>query len=262
MATSNRKALAEKLIGIIGKEAEKVPDYRPDNDHDKISLHDAIMCGLAVMHLKYPSLLQFDRDCRKENPDKCHNLKSLYGVEKVPSDTHIRALIDPIETRYFRKFFVTAHILLARFISPLLQPSKTVAKNSEDGVLPIKYEQLQFFTKLFSYVQRSGRLQQFEYFDEGYLAPIDGTGHFSSGIINCAECCVKKPDSKNPQYYHQLLGCSLVKPGKKEVLPLMPEPIIQQVDASKNDCEKTALKRLLANISREHPHLKLGALSV
>lgn len=37
----------------------------------------------------------------------------------------------------------------------------------------------------------------------------------------------------------------------------MPEPIIQQVDASKNDCEKTALKRLLSNISREHPHLKL-----
>ena len=41
--------------------------------------------------------------------------------------------------------FVTAHILLARFISPLLQLSKTVAKNSEDGVLPIKYEQLPKF---------------------------------------------------------------------------------------------------------------------
>ena len=37
----------------------------------------------------------------------------------------------------------------------------------------------------------------------------------------------------------------------------MPEPIIQQVDATKNDCEKAALKRLLSNISREHPHLKL-----
>ena len=49
---------------------------------------------------------------------------------------------------------------------------------------------------------------------------------------------LKKPDSKNPQYYHQLVACCLVKPGKKEVLPLMPEPIIQQVDASKNDCEK------------------------
>ena len=97
-------------------EAKKVPDYRPDNSHDKISLHDAIMCGLAIMHLKYPSLLQFDRDC-KENADKLHNLKSLYGVDNVPSDTHIRTLLDPIETRYLRKFF----------------------------------------TKLFAYVQRSGR---------------------------------------------------------------------------------------------------------
>lgn len=37
----------------------------------------------------------------------------------------------------------------------------------------------------------------------------------------------------------------------------MPEPIIQQVDATKNDCEKAALKRLPSNISREHPHLRL-----
>ncbi|WP_209276324.1 transposase [Thalassotalea sp. G20_0] len=129
--TSNRKTVAEKLISIVSKEAAKIPDFRPGKSQDAISLHDAIMSGLAVMHLKYPSLLQFDRDC------------------------------------------------------------------------------------------------------------------------------VKKPDSKNPQYYHQLLACCLVKPGKKEVLPLMPEPIIQQVNASKNDCEKTALKRLLSNISREHPHLKL-----
>ena len=216
MPPTTRKALAEKLIKIVSKEAAKVPDFRPKNKHNKIPLHDAIMCGLAVMHLKYPSLLQFDRDCAK-NPDKPHNLKALYGVNRVPSDSRLAELLDPIETRYFRKFF----------------------------------------TSLFAYVQRSGRLKQFEYFEEGYLAPIDGTGHFSSGKINCPECCVKKPDSKNPQYYHQLLGCCLVKPGKKEVLPLMPEPITQQVDASKNDCEKTALKRLLANIAREHPHLKL-----
>ena len=33
--------------------------------HDKIALHDAVMSGLAVMHLKYPSLLAFDQDCVK-----------------------------------------------------------------------------------------------------------------------------------------------------------------------------------------------------
>lgn len=216
MPRSNRKTVAEKLISIVSKEAATIPDFRKRISQDAIPLHDAIMSGLAIMHLKYPSLLQFDRDCVKK-PDKLRNLKSMYGVGQVPCDTYLREMLDPIETRYFRKFF----------------------------------------TQLFAFVQRSGRLRQFEYFEEGYLAPVDGTGHFCSGKIHCPECCVKKPGSKNPQYYHQLLACCLVKPDKKEVLPLMPEPIIQQVDASKNDCEKTALKRLLSNISREHPHLKL-----
>lgn len=216
MPASKRKTVAEKLISIVSKEAAKIPDYRKRVGPDSISLHDAIMSGLAVMHLKKPSLLQFDRDCVK-CPDGLRNLKSTYFVTRAPCDTYLREMLDPIETRHFRKFF----------------------------------------TRIFAFVQRSGRLRQFEYFDEGYLAPIDGTGHFSSGKIHCPDCCVKKPGSKNPQYYHQLLACSLVKPGKKEVIPLMPEPIIQQVDATKNDCEKAALKRLLSNISREHPHLRL-----
>ena len=82
VASSNRKAIAEKLIGIVSKEARKVPDYRPDNGHDKISLHDAIMCSLAVMHLKYPSLLQFDRDCKK-NADKLVYAQKPVHEEKL-----------------------------------------------------------------------------------------------------------------------------------------------------------------------------------
>ena len=216
MLAPNRKTVVEKLIGIVSKEAAKIPDFRKRIGPDSISLHDAIMSGLAVMHLKKPSLLQFDRECVK-NPDGLRNLKSMYRVARAPCDTYLREMLDPLETRHLRKFF----------------------------------------TLLLAFVQRSGRLRQFEYFDEGYLAPIDGTGHFGSGKIHCPECCVKKSGSKNPQYYHQLLACCLVKPGKKEVLPLMPEPIIQQVNATKNDCEKVALRRLLSNISREHPHLRL-----
>ena len=113
------------------------------------------------------------------------------------------------------------------------------------------------YTSLFHSVQRSGRLRHLEYFDEGYLVPIDGTGHFASNTQSCKECCVKKPDSENPLYYHQLLGICIVKPGVKTVLPLMPEPIIQQVDASKNDCELNALKRALEHIHKDHPKLKL-----
>ena len=212
----SKNALVEKLIKLISNEVSKIPDHRGLNNHQKISLHDAIMCGLAVMHLKYPSLLKFDQDCARDK-ENLHNLASLYRIKQVLSDTHLRSLLDPIKPTHFRKIFTT----------------------------------------LFSYVQRSKRLKQFEFLDEGYLVPIDGTGHFASGKIHCKECCIKKANSKNPQYYHQLLAACIVKPGKKEVIPLMPEPITQQIEASKNDCEKAALKRLLADISREHPHLQL-----
>ena len=78
-------------------------------------------------------------------------------------------------------------------------------------------------------------------------------------LSNVLNAVLKKPNSKNPQYYHQLLGCCLVKPGKKEVLPLMPEPIIQQVDATKNDCEKTALKTTACKYFQRAPTPKAGA---
>ena len=39
-------------------------------------------------------------------------------------------------------------------------------------------------------------------------------------------------------YSHQMLGAALVKPGLKEVIPLAPEPIIQQDGHLKNDCKK------------------------
>ncbi len=215
MPASQKKAIGDDLIQLISKQAAKIIDHRPNKLNGKISLHDAVMSALAMMHLKYPSLLQFDND--KPEPELRANFKRLYHVNKVPSDTHMRVMLDPVPTR---------------------------------DLAPC-------FKAVFTKVQRSGRLKQFHYFEEGYLAPCDGTGHYSSGKKHCSECCVKNPDSPKTQYYHQLLGVCIVKPGMKAVLPLMPEPIIHQVDASKNDCEVNALKRALEHIHQDHPRLRL-----
>ena len=96
-------------------------------------------------------------------------------------------------------------------------------------------------------------------FKEGYLAPVDATQTFISKKIHCQNCCTKNADDpeKPTIYYHQLSAICLVKPGMKTVLPLMPESITQQVDASKNDCEVRALERILKDLAREHYHLKL-----
>jgi len=60
-------------------------------------------------------------------------------------------------------------------------------------------------------------------------------------------------------YHHQLLGAALVCPGHKEVIPVMPEPILKQDGETKNDCERNALKRFLPKFRQDHPHLRVIA---
>jgi hypothetical protein len=58
-------------------------------------------------------------------------------------------------------------------------------------------------------------------------------------------------------YRHQMLGAALMHPDQREVIPLMPEPIVKQDGPSKNDCERNAAKRLIVKLRQDHPHLKL-----
>jgi hypothetical protein len=53
---------------------------------------------------------------------------------------------------------------------------------------------------------------------------------------------------------------AIVHPDIKVVLPFAPEPVLKTDGATKNDCEQNSAKRLLADIRREHPHLKLIAV--
>ena len=80
MPASQKKAIGDDLLALISEQVAKIPDRRSYKLNGKISLHDAVMSALAMMHLKYPSLLQFDKD--KPLPEIRSNLKSLYAVEQ------------------------------------------------------------------------------------------------------------------------------------------------------------------------------------
>lgn len=113
------------------------------------------------------------------------------------------------------------------------------------------------YTSLFAQLQRGKGLEEFAYLDDHYLLSLDGTGYFSSQKVHCEQCGVKHHRNGTTTYYHQMLGAVLVHPALKEVIPLAPEPILKQDGAKKNDCERSAAKRLLKDLRREHPHLKL-----
>ena len=145
------------------------------------------------------------------------NLKALYGIERAPSDTRFRERLDELDPRHLR---------------PL-------------------------YKALLAQLQRGKGLEGFAYLDGHYLLSLDGTGYFSSSTIRCPQCGEKHHRNGTITYYHQMLGAVLVNPDRSEVFPLAPEPILKQDGARKNDCERNAAKRLLTDLRREHPHLKL-----
>jgi len=87
-----------------------------------------------------------------------------------------------------------------------------------------------------------------------YLVSLDGSGYFSSKEINCANCLERK-NSKTGEitYHHQLLAGAIVHPDKETVIPLAPEPIIKQDGQAKNDCERNAAKRFMAQLRADYP---------
>lgn len=108
------------------------------------------------------------------------------------------------------------------------------------------------FRALHSAVQRGRALAGYAVLDEAYLLSIDGTGVFASSRVSCAHCCVKHSRGGRA-YYHQLLAAVLVHPDRRTVLPLDFEPITRADGARKNDCERSAAKRLLASIAEHYP---------
>ena len=113
------------------------------------------------------------------------------------------------------------------------------------------------FKQIFSYLQRGKALEKYRYLDGHYIISIDGTGQYSSEKVHCECCCEKHHRNGHIEYYHQMLGAVLVHPEHREVIPLAPEPIVKGDGATKNDCERNASKRLLSDLRREHPHLKV-----
>src|SRR3954466_2270413 len=66
-----------------------------------ISLADALMSGFAVFALKDPSLLAFDE--RPGDPDG--NLGSIFGIERVPTDSQLRYILDEVDPSSLRPCF-------------------------------------------------------------------------------------------------------------------------------------------------------------
>ena len=199
---------ADALFRLIHNDFARFPDDRVGDT--EIALADALMSAFAMFSLKAPSLLAFDKE-RAEG-----NLHTIYGIERVPCDTRMREILDPISPKWLRPAFKS----------------------------------------VFRQLQRGKALEAMTWLDGHYLLALDGTGYFASKTIHCASCLRRVHRNGSMTYAHQLLGAAIIHPDQSAVIPLMPEPITNRDGTDKNDCERNAAKRFVAKLRQDHPHLK------
>ena len=118
------------------------------------------MSAFAMMHLKYPTLLEFYKE--HKTPELQHNLKSLYRVKgRIPCDTYMRTVLDPVSPDNLRAPF-----------------SKLFSEVQRGGAL------------------KPFRFGSSRSFNSRYLLAVDGTGLYYSGKCQCDGCCIKKQREK------------------------------------------------------------------
>jgi hypothetical protein len=154
---------------------------------------------------------------RMQEDQHQNNLRTLFDVTHIPKETQMREIIDGVDSEHLR---------------------------------PI-------FKELYARLQRGKHLEPYQLFPGIYYFPIDGTQFFSSKEVHCEQCLVKHHKKESPTYSHHVLQGGIAHPDCSEVIPFMPEQIVNADGSVKQDCEMNAAKRFVGNIRKEFPQLGL-----
>ena len=186
------------------------------------ALSDLLMSGFAMMMFQDPSLLSFQERLRSKHQRS--NLETIFGVRKVPKESQMRERLDEVSAEEVRV------------------------------LLPLLFEE----------VKRAGWAKEWQSeISDGsnagfyYVMALDGSDYFNSEALSCKNCLVRRDRSGEVHYRHTVVAGTLVKSGKRLILPLDAELCAPQDGAEKQDCESTAGKRLIKRVGEEHPDLRL-----
>ena len=181
----------DSLLGSLRGCLDRFPDKRRGMN-TTYGIGDIGMAAFSVFFMQSPSFLAHQRQLEEGHGRS--NCASLFGIAKIPSDNHIRDMLDPAAPALLRPVF-----------------AETV-------------EQLR---------QIDGGLDMFRRLDGRVLIALDGTEYHCSRKIHCRHCSTRVRGNGGTEYYHSLLAATLVAPGHDKVIPLEPEFINPQDGAEK-----------------------------
>jgi hypothetical protein len=165
---------------------------------------DFALAAFAPFFMQSPSFLAHQRHLATARGRS--NCQSLFGIEHIPGDSQVRAMLDPLDPAHF--FPVFADVIAA--------------------------------------LREAGGLEEMRVLGGHILIALDGTEFHCSDKIHCPNCSHRQRGRKGTEYFHTLLGASIVAPGHNRAVPLPPEFVAPQDGHAKQDCESRAARRWLA----------------
>jgi hypothetical protein len=222
----------------VGRRVEKKSTWeRREGFNRTYEYADAIKSTFGIFLFQHLSMLSYQDSLNRGNQRK--NAENILNVKEIPCNNQIKRLLDVIEPEEF------------------------------DGNFKIGIEQ----------ARKYGVLEQYRVLDGGFLIAIDGVWFESSGKVHCDHCLHMTKDGKTT-YYHSMTAAVIVRPGGEVVIPVMPEMIRNEDkpkegneeqkddkkpakvsnEKQKQDCERSAAKRLLEKQGEYYKELKATLL--
>ena len=201
---SDSVGILNDLIESLGDVCAGLVDKRR-GANTQYSMRDIGLAGFAPFFMQSPSFLSHQRQISVGVGHGRSNCQTLLGMERIPTDNHIRTMLDAVEPSSLYELF-----------------DEALAAVRIAGALP-------------SLTSLGGHM----------LIAMDGTQYFCSNKLSCRNCSTRKHANGQIDYFHTVVAASIVKPGKNWALPLRPEFVEPQQGYDKQDCESRAVRRWL-----------------
>lgn len=198
----NENLAIDRLIRELKPVFGGFPDMRTGRNI-QYEIADAGMGAFSVFFTQCASFLEYQGEMKRLKGRS--NAENLFGMSEIPSDSHIRSLLDPVAPMYLHPIY------------------RLVLERLEAG----------------------GILETFRSHAHSLLVALDGTEYFSSQKIHCEQCSHRQLANGKTDYYHSVITPVIVQAGNEHVLSLEPEFIVPQDGQEKQDCEIEASKRWL-----------------
>ena len=166
-------------------------------------MEDFVLSAFSIFYLQCPSFLSYQQTMETDQGN--NNARTLFRVEKIPTDNQTRSMLD---------------------------------EENPEILFPM-------FNEIFDGLEGANLLNDFRGSCGDLLVAFDGVEHHNSDKVSCVQCKTRRHKNGKINYSHGMVTAVLVKPACPYVIDLPPEFIIPQDGHDKQDCENAAFKRWL-----------------